>query len=86
MEISALRIALKERKSSIDGEKMISNKKCEIIQERYIDLKERFNANHEKMKNLDDKLKCSTSSRATPIYVNSNPSSNRNFEIGQLNK
>lgn len=85
-EISVLMAALEERKSLIDYDQSDLINKCEVIQNRYSDLQERFNTNHNKMKSLEDQLKNSTTSRGIPLFVNPNPSFDQNFEISHLKK
>lgn len=71
-EISTLKVAFKKKKSSTNSEQNELTNKCEAIQKKDSDLQERFIANHEKMKSLEEQLKCSTSGITTPMFLNFN--------------
>lgn len=81
-----LKDALKERKSSIDNDESDLTIKCRVIQKRYSNFQERFNENHDKLKNLKEELKNSTTIRVISLFANPHPSSNKIFEIAHLRK
>lgn len=75
-EISMLKTTLKEKKSLIRNDHSDLTNKCEIIQKRYSHFQEKFNANHAKLKSLEDDLKKFKTCKTTPLYASSDPSSN----------
>lgn len=69
-EIYALKKNIEEKKFFIDIQQLDLTKTYKVIQTRYLVLLEKFIANHEKVKNLEEQMKIPIFGKAKQLFVN----------------